>query len=104
MGAAVLLFFLIYPHTRFAHSDNFTTIGAPGLNREKVTMPVGSSFYLYIKGVNKRASYSSSDFKVAAVSCVGKVRCLKPGVAIITVKQKNEKFTCKVHVTTKKDS
>jgi hypothetical protein len=95
---AVLLCIILYPHTRFAHTDQILDLGDNHLNRSNVKLKVGESFYLYIDGINKRASYKSSDFKVASVRFTGKVKAHRKGTAIITVKQKDLRLTCKVTV------
>ena len=95
---------LLFPYTRFAHSDDFSVFSSPGLNYENVTLTEGESFYLHVKGPKRIASYSTSNFKVAHVTSTGKVNCLNQGVAIITVKHGDENFTCKVKVISENQS
>lgn len=104
MALAILIFFLIYPYTRFAYTDNISSLGTPGLNHEKITLTPGETCKLYIKGTNRRAIYSSSDFKVASVSFTGKVTCHRKGHAIIYVRQGKHTYKCKVSVIEKKNT
>jgi uncharacterized protein YjdB len=96
--AFCLLCVIIYPHTRLAHTDPIHKLGSKHLNKTNVTLKVGESFSLYIVGVNRRATYKSTDFKVASVGINGKVYALRKGDAVIIVKQKELRLSCKVTV------
>ena len=53
----------------------------PKLNKKKVTLYVGKSVRLKVKGTKKKAKWKSSNKKVAAVSSKGKVSAKKKGPA-----------------------
>ncbi len=70
------------------------------LNRKKVTLTVGKSCVLKVKGTKKKVRWSTSKKKVAVVSKKGKVTAKKQGTAKITAKVKGWKpaLVCKVAV------
>lgn len=72
----------------------------PALNRKKVTLTVGKSCILKVKGTKKKVRWSTSKKKVAVVSKKGKVTAKKQGTAKITAKIKGMKqaLVCKVTV------
>lgn len=71
------------------------------LNKTKLTLTVGKTYKLKVKG-GKAKSWKSSNKKVATVSKSGKVTAKKAGTAKITVKVNKKKLTCKVKVVKKK--
>ena len=68
------------------------------LNKTKVTLYVGKSVQLKVKGTTKKATWKSSNKKVATVTSKGKVTAKKKGKATITAKVSGKKYTCKVTV------
>ena len=74
----------------------------PRLNKKKVTLYVGKSVRLKVKGTKKKAKWKSSNKKVAAVSSKGKVSAKKKGTARITAKVGKKKLVCRVTVKNKK--
>ncbi len=68
------------------------------LNKTKITLNVGKTANLKLKGA-KVKKWSSSNKKVATVSSKGKVKAKKEGTATIKAKAKNGKtYKCKVTV------
>ena len=74
----------------------------PKLNKKKVTLYVGKSVRLKVKGTKKKAKWKSSNKKVASVSSKGKVSAKKKGTARITAKIGKKKLVCRVTVKNKK--
>ncbi len=74
----------------------------PRLNKKKVTLYVGKSVRLKVKGTKKKAKWKSSNKKVAVVSSKGKVSAKKKGTARITAKIGKKKLVCRVTVKNKK--
>lgn len=68
------------------------------LNKTKVTLYVGKSVQLKVKGTTKKVTWKSSNKKVATVTSKGKVTAKKKGKATITAKVSGKKYTCKVTV------
>jgi len=68
------------------------------LNKKKVTVYVGDTVKLKVKGAKKKVKWSSSNKNVAAVSKKGKVTGRKEGKATITAKVEKKKYKCKVTV------
>lgn len=72
------------------------------LNRKKVTLTVGKSYVLKVKGTKKKVRWSTSKKKVAVVSKKGKVTAKKQGIAKIKAKIKGRSQTLVCKVTVKK--
>lgn len=68
------------------------------LTERDVVMVSGESFRLGLRTVNKRMSFSSTDFKVAFVNKLGKVTAYQPGLAFIEVKVDGKVLRCRVRV------
>ena len=71
------------------------------LNKKKVTLVVGKSVRLKVKGTKKKAKWKSSSKKVATVSSKGVVKAKKKGKAKITAKVGKKKLVCRVTVKNK---
>ena len=68
------------------------------LNKTKVTLNVGGTVQLKVKGTNKKVTWSSSNKSIATVSRSGKVKAKKVGTVTITAKVSGKKYKCKVTV------
>lgn len=68
------------------------------LNRKKVTLYVGKSVKLKLKGTKAKVKWSSSKKKIATVSKKGLVKAKKKGTCKITAKSLSKKYVCKVTV------
>ena len=68
------------------------------LNKQDLVMKKGEMYSLYVKGLNKRVKYSSSNFRVAGVSLTGKVLGYQPGTAFITAEVDDKELKCRVRV------
>lgn len=89
----------------FAMISGFCVNAAPSaeaatikLNKTKLTLTVGKSYSLKVKGTSGKVKWSSSKKSVAAVSSKGKVKAKKAGSATITAKVSGKKLRCKVTV------
>ena len=71
----------------------------PRLNKTKVTVSVKKSYQLKVIGISKKATWKSSNKKVATVSKNGKMTGNKKGSAVITAKVNKKTYKCKVTVT-----
>lgn len=74
----------------------------PKLSKTKITMTVGQSKKLKVKGISKkrakRIKWKSSKKKVVTVTKTGKIKARKTGKATITAKVGKKKLKCKVTV------
>lgn len=74
----------------------------PKLSKTKITMTVGQSKKLTVKGISKkqakRIKWKSSSKKVVTVTKTGKIKARKAGKATITAKVGKKKLKCKVTV------
>lgn len=68
------------------------------LNKTKVTLTVGKSVTLKMKGTTKKPKWSTSNKKIATVSKVGKVKAKKAGKVTITAKIGKKKYCCQITV------
>ncbi len=68
------------------------------LNKKTVTLQVGKSVTLKIKGTSKKVTWSSTNKKVATVTKKGKVTAKKAGKATIVAKVGGKKYKCKLTV------
>ena len=78
----------------------------PKLSKTKITMTVGQSKKLKVKGISKkrakRIKWKSSKKKVVTVTKTGKLKARKAGKATITAKVGKKKLKCKVVVKRKR--
>lgn len=74
------------------------------LNKKKLTLTVGKTATLKLKGIKKKPKWTSSNKKVATVTAKGKVKAKKVGKATITAKLGKKKYKCKVTVKKKATS
>lgn len=74
------------------------------INKKKITLYVGKTYKLKVKGTKKKVKWKSSKKKIAKVSKKGVVKALKKGKTTITAKVAKKKLTCKVTVKKKKVS
>lgn len=71
------------------------------LNKKQVTLQVGKTITLKLKGTKRKVYWTSSNKKVATVSSTGKVKAKKIGKATITAKSGSKKYLCKLKVVKK---
>lgn len=71
---------------------------AEKLNKTDVSLAVGESVSLKVTGTKQKATWSSSDKSVAAVTKSGKVTAKKTGKATVSAKLKKKTLKCKVTV------
>lgn len=68
------------------------------LNKTKITLSVGDTYKLTVKGASQKVVWRSSNSKVATVNSKGNVTGKKIGKATITAKIGKKSLTCKVTV------
>ncbi len=76
-------------------SDNKISI-----HKASANLKAGSTLQLKVSGTTAKATFTSSNKKVAKVSASGKVTALKKGSAKITATVGTQKLVCKIKVTT----
>lgn len=93
---ALMMVFSIFPATQVNAATK------PKLSKTKITMTVGQSKKLKVKGISKkrakRIKWKSSKKKVITVTKTGKLKARKAGKATITAKVGKKKLKCKVVV------
>lgn len=97
---ALMMVFSIFPATQVNAATK------PKLSKTKITMTVGQSKKLKVKGISKkrakRIKWKSSQKKVVIVTKTGKLKARKAGKAVITAKVGKKKLKCKVVVKRKR--
>lgn len=97
---ALMMVFSIFPATQVNAATK------PKLSKTKITMTVGQSKKLKVKGISKkrakRIKWKSSKKKVVTVTKTGKLKARKAGKATITAKVGKKKLKCKVTVKKKR--
>lgn len=58
----------------------------------------GEETHLSVFGLNKRVSFSSTNFRVAGVNFNGRIFAYRTGKAFIVAKVKGKELKCRVHV------
>lgn len=74
------------------------------INAKSRTLTVGQSTTLKVTGTKKKATWSSSNKKVASVTKKGKVMAKKEGKATIKAKVSGKTYNCNIVVVKKNDS
>ena len=74
------------------------------INKTKLTLKVGQTYKLKVKGTKKKVKWTSSKKSIATVSKKGKVKAKKKGTVTIKAKVGKKTFKCKLKVTKKKTS
>ena len=97
---ALMMIFSVFPATQVNAATK------PKLSKTKITMTVGQSKKLKVKGISKkrakRIKWKSSKKKVVTVTKTGKIKARKAGTATITAKVGKKKLKCKVVVKRKR--
>lgn len=68
------------------------------INKRNITLKVGRSKHLYIKGSNALVRWKSANPRVAGVSIFGSVKAKKKGKTVIYAKVKGKTLSCVVRV------
>lgn len=68
------------------------------LNRYDLYMIKGEVYHLKLRAINKRVTFSSTNFRVAGVGLHGRIFAHQPGKAYILAKVGNKVLKCRVHV------
>jgi uncharacterized protein YjdB len=68
------------------------------LNKQDVYLIKGEEFKLSVFAINKRVSYSSTNFRVVGVNFNGRLFAYRTGKAFIIAKVGKKQLKCRVHV------
>ena len=71
---------------------------AISISASKATLKVGDSKKLSVKNTKKKATWKTSNKKVATVGKTGQVKAVAKGTATITATVSGKKYTCKITV------
>lgn len=90
---ALLLFAILLPVGK-------VYAASPKLSKSKVTLTMGKTVKLKVRGTNKKVKWSTSKKKCATVTQKGVVKAISPGTATIKAKVGKKNLSCKVTVKT----
>lgn len=68
------------------------------LNKTSITLMKANTYNLKVSGTSRKATWKSSNAKVASVTSAGKVTAKKSGTATITARVRGKNYRCKVTV------
>ena len=97
MKKLVMMLLLVFGMIFVSAGIEVNAASKVSLSAEKVTLSVGNSKKLKLKGA-KNAVWKSSNKKIATVSKDGKVRAVKAGSCKITATANGKSYTCSVTV------
>lgn len=98
------VFLLAVTISAFGNLESVKANSKIKISDSKITLTVGQSKTLKVKGTKKKAKWSSSKKSIATVNKKGKVVAKKAGNAIVTAKIGKKKYKCKVTVKNKRKS
>lgn len=81
------------------NDDITVAAGKLRLNKTKATVMAGKSITLKLKGTHGKASWKSSNKKVAVVNGAGKVKAKRKGNTVITCSANGQTYQCRLKVT-----
>lgn len=96
-----LLFGIVLCLTLSLGFSSMQAEAAPKLNKKKVTLTVGKTAKLKVKGTKKKVKWSSSKKSVCTVNKSGTIKGIKKGTATIKAKVAKKTLKCKVTVKAK---
>lgn len=101
ISALIILQFINEKSSPYFKTHNLLNRRAPlslKLNRHDLYMKKGEEFHLFVVALNKRVSYTSTDFRVAGVNFNGRIYAYQTGDCFILVKVDDRVLKCRVHV------
>ena len=101
MKSKKIIFMMLLSVVILLTLGNAKTSAKVKLNKTKVTIHVGESYKLQVKGTKKKVTWKSSKKSVVTVNKKGVVTGKKAGKSIITAKVGKKKLKCKVTVIVK---
>lgn len=97
--AVILIFHYLLENTSlYFRTKLYRSPFAVHLNSHDLILQKGEEFKLKVHGVSRRASYSSTNFRVAGVNFNGRIYAYRVGKAFILVKAGQRLLKCRVRV------
>ncbi len=96
--ASILILHSLYQNSSLYYMNLLNMPFSLHLNEEDLYLIEGEEFKLTVFGINKRVSFKSTNFRVAAVLFNGKILALRPGKTYIIAKVDGKELKCRVHV------
>ncbi len=100
--SALIIFQFVYENSSLYFRTNNIfhrrTLFSLHLNHNELYMKKGEETHLYVVALNKRVSFTSTDFRVAGVNFNGRVYAYQTGDCFILAKVDDRILKCRVHV------
>jgi hypothetical protein len=96
--AILLVLRYLYQNSSLFFRKNIVMPFSLHLNERDLYMIKGEEFHLYVYDINKRVSFSTTNFRVAGVNFNGRVFAYNTGKAFIIAKVDKKELRCRVHV------
>lgn len=96
--SAIIILTYLFEHSSLYYRKNIPLPFTLHLNKQELYLVKGEEYRLYMNGINKRVSYSSTNFLVADVNFNGRVFGYRTGNAFIIAKVDGKKYKCRVYV------
>lgn len=98
IGVLVVICIVLAPYVDFYSTKKQWIPFSERLNYQELTLKKGKTVRIYPLKYYKSVKYSSSDFKVAEVNNIGRVKAKRKGVAIIQVDIGDKVLKCRIKV------
>ncbi|MDF2540239.1 MAG: hypothetical protein K0S76_3260 [Herbinix sp.] len=100
--SALIIYQFVYENSSLYFRTNNIfhrrTLFSLHLNRNDIYLKKGEEFHLYVVALNKRVSFTSTDFRVAGVNFNGRVYAYQTGDCFILAKVDDRILKCRVQV------
>ncbi|MBH1941479.1 Ig-like domain-containing protein [Mobilitalea sibirica] len=96
--AVILILNLIVMNTSVYFRKTIQLPFSLHLNKQDIILAKGEEAKLFVYGINKRVSYSSTNFRVAGVNFNGRVHAYQTGKTFILAKVDGKILKCRVRV------
>lgn len=96
--AIFLILSYLYKNSSLFYRSSLTLPFSLHLNKQDIYMIQGEETHLYVFGINKRVSFSSTNFRVVGVNFTGRIYAYQTGKAFIIAKVDGKQLKCRVHV------
>lgn len=98
MISIILVLHYLFENSSIFYRKTFTLPFSLHLNKQDLYLLKGEEYKLSVFGINKRVSFSSTNFRVVGVNFNGRVYGYQTGKAFIVAKVDKKELRCRVHV------
>ena len=95
---AIVILHSLYEESSLFYRKGISLPFTMHLNKKDLYLFKGEEFHLYVFGLNKNVTFTTTDFRVVNVNFNGWLHAYQTGKAFIVAKVGDKKLTCRVHV------